>query len=48
MTISQSIAVKTLESIGLHLWGFKPNMMPYFVQELGPVKAVFWFLKNMQ
>lgn len=47
MTLRQGFAVKILESIGVHLWGFKPNMMQYFVLEYGPVKAVFWFMKNM-
>ncbi|MFK8079016.1 MAG: hypothetical protein AB8B97_01915 [Granulosicoccus sp.] len=47
MSLPQNISVRILESIGTHLWGFKPNMMRYFVREYGPVKSVMWFLKNM-
>jgi len=47
MTLSQRIAVKILESIGSHLWGFKPNMMRHFVLEYGALKSVVWFVKHM-
>lgn len=47
MKLPQDLAVYILESIGLRLWGFKPNMMRYFVLEYGSVKSVWWFVKNM-
>lgn len=47
MTLSQRIAVNILESIGSHLWGFKPNMMRHFVLEYGALKSVIWFVKHM-
>ncbi len=47
MTLAQRIAVKILESIGTHLWGFKPNMMRHFVLEYGAFKSVVWFVKHM-
>jgi len=47
MTLSQRIAVRILESIGSHLWGFKPNMMHHFVLEYGALKSVVWFVKHM-
>lgn len=45
--MSQRIAVRILESIGSLLWGFKPNMMRYFVLEYGAFKSVAWFVKHM-
>ena len=47
MTLPQRIAVNILESIGTHLWGFKPNMMRHFVLEYGALKSVMWFVKHM-
>lgn len=47
MTISQCIAVKILESIGSHLWGFKPNSMRHFVLEYGALESVVFFAKYM-
>lgn len=47
MTLAQRIAVKILEFIGTHLWGFKPNMMRHFVLEYGAFKSVVWFVKHM-
>jgi hypothetical protein len=41
------LAVGLLEGIGKRLWGFPPLLMAPIVAQLGPVRAVTWFVWNM-
>lgn len=43
----RGLAVNLLEGLGRQLWGFPPLLMSYIVDQLGPVRAVLWFLRNM-
>ncbi|WP_028926255.1 hypothetical protein [Pseudonocardia acaciae] len=36
-----------LEGLGMHLWGFPPNLMAPIVIQLGPLRAAGWFVWNM-
>ncbi|WP_037081040.1 hypothetical protein [Pseudonocardia spinosispora] len=40
-------AVTALERLGTRLWGFPPNLMKPMVSQLGPVRALWWFARNM-
>lgn len=44
---SERFAVAVLEGIGRRLWGFPPRLMPFVVEQLGPVRALGWFIANM-
>jgi alkylhydroperoxidase family enzyme len=41
------VAVRILERLGQQLWGFPPRMMGPFVHQLGAVRALAWFVRNM-
>lgn len=41
------LAVRLLEGLGIRLWGFPPRLMSYLVAEMGPVRALVWFARNM-
>lgn len=43
----RGLAVNLLEGIGRKLWGFPPLLMPFIVDQLGPMRAILWFLRNM-
>ncbi|MBA2310192.1 MAG: hypothetical protein H0W01_13105 [Pseudonocardiales bacterium] len=40
-------ALAVLEGIPKRLWGFPPLLMPVLADQLGPLRAVRWFLWNM-
>ncbi|MDQ3577354.1 MAG: hypothetical protein M3443_07070 [Actinomycetota bacterium] len=40
-------ATAVLEGIGNRLWGFPPKLMAPIVRQLGPLRALRWFLWNM-
>lgn len=40
-------AVATLEGLGTALWGFPPRLMAPIVADLGPLRALGWFVGNM-
>lgn len=44
---SDRVAVRVLEGIGLRLWGFPPRLMAPIVAQLGPFRALAWFVRNM-
>lgn len=46
-SIFQRPATWILESIGLTLWGFKPNLMQELVKQNGSWEAITWIVKNM-
>jgi hypothetical protein len=41
------LAVRVLEWLGKQLWGFPPRLMGPIVHQLGAVKALGWFVRNM-
>ncbi len=41
------LAVRVLEWLGQQLWGFRPRLMGPIVHQLGAVKALGWFVRNM-
>ena len=41
------VARWVLESIGQHLWGFKPRLMAHIVEQHGGLAALRWFAGNM-
>lgn len=43
----RGLAVNLLEGIGRKPWGFPPLLMPFIVDQLGPMRAILWFLRNM-
>lgn len=43
----RGLAVSLLEGIGRQLWGFRPLLMPFVVSQLGPTRAIVWFVRNM-
>jgi alkylhydroperoxidase family enzyme len=40
-------ATAILEALGRRLWGFPPRLMAPIVAELGPLRALGWFARNM-
>ncbi len=40
-------AVRVLEWLGQQLWGFRPRLMGPIVHQMGAVKALGWFVRNM-
>lgn len=42
----QAPAIFLLETLGEHLWGFKPALMSAFVQQRGALRSVVWFLRH--
>jgi hypothetical protein len=40
-------AVRALEGIGQQLWGFPPRLMAPIVAQLGALRALGWFVRNM-
>jgi hypothetical protein len=44
---SDRFAVRVLEGIGQRLWGFPPRLMAPIVAQLGPLRALGWFARNM-
>jgi alkylhydroperoxidase family enzyme len=44
---SDRFAVRVLERIGRHLWGFPPHLMGPIVTQLGALPALAWFVRNM-
>jgi hypothetical protein len=40
-------ATAVLEGIGKRLWGFPPRLMGPIVVQLGPIRALWWFVSNM-
>lgn len=40
-------AIRVLEGIGQHLWGFPPRLMAPIVAQLGALRALGWFVRNM-
>lgn len=43
----ERFAVAVLERIGTLLWGFPPRLMAPIVQELGPLRALWWFGRHL-
>lgn len=43
----ERFAVAVLERIGTVLWGFPPRLMAPIVQELGPLRALWWFSRHL-
>lgn len=43
----ERLATKALELLGRRLWGFPPRLMGPIVHQLGAVKALGWFARNM-
>lgn len=41
------VAVRVLEGLGKQLWGFPPRLMAPIVSQLGAVRALGWFVRNM-
>jgi hypothetical protein len=41
------LAVRLLERLGEHLWGFPPRLMSHIVAQLGGIRAVGWFASHM-
>jgi len=41
------MAVGILERLGRLLWGFPPNLMRPIVEQLGSIRALLWFVRNM-
>lgn len=44
---SRRVATAVLEGAGTRLWGFPPQLMAPIVRELGPLRALGWFVRNM-
>ncbi|WP_028923901.1 hypothetical protein [Pseudonocardia acaciae] len=40
-------ATVVLERLGMYLWGFRPRLMAAIVIQLGPVRALVWFVVHM-
>ena len=40
-------AVRVLERLGQQLWGFPPRLMAPIVGQLGALRALAWFVRNM-
>lgn len=41
------LAVRMLEGLGKQLWGFEPRLMHNIVTDMGPLRALVWFVANM-
>lgn len=45
-TLKRGVTV-VLERLGTHLWGFPPRLMAPTVAQLGPLRALAWFIWHM-
>ena len=43
----RATTTRLLESVTERMWGFRPNLMPYIVEEKGPLRAMWWTLRTM-
>jgi len=46
-SLTERTASAVLEALGKRLWGFAPGLMPEIVAQLGPARALAWFVRNM-
>ncbi len=47
MNLPRATTARLLETLGLLLWGFRPNLMRHIVEQHGARQALLWFLRNM-
>ena len=43
----ERVVTVVLQRLGMHLWGFPPRLMAPIVVQLGPLRALGWFIWNM-